>query len=313
MILSVSQRTDIPSFYGDWFINRIKEGYLHVKNPYNFNQISHINLSPEIVDCIVFLTKNPIPFMNKLEYLEKYKYFFHFTITPYGKDIERNIPNKKEAIIPAFKKLSNLLGKEKMVLRYDPIFLTKKYTIEYHLRAFEYIIKELHKYTKKVVISFIDMYKKVIENTGNIGLNPLEMEHMILIGKGLGDIAKSYNINIVSCVDKINLEEYGIERGTCIDREYIENIVGSPLKDTKLNRTRKNCSCMDRYDVGTYNTCKNGCIYCYANNSQEMVNNISNFYKKESTILCSQISKDATISISKHQSLKINQKNLFGI
>ena len=311
MILSVSQRTDIPSFYGEWFINRIKEGFVNVRNPYNFNQISHIDLSPEIVDCIVFLTKNPIPFMDKLKYLEKYKYFFHFTITPYGKDIEKNIPSKKEAIIPAFKKLSNLLGKEKTILRYDPIFLTEKYSIEYHLRAFEYIVKELHNYTTKIIISFIDMYKKVVENTKNIGLIPLEMKHMTDLGKGLVSIAKSYGIDIFSCADKISLEDLGIKRSTCIDRIYIENIVGEPLKETRINSTRENCHCMDRYDIGTYNTCKNGCVYCYANSSDEKVDNISRFYRKESTILCGKVPKATIISMTKHKSLKIKQKNLF--
>ena len=137
MILSVSRRTDVPNYYSDWFINRLKEGFLYVRNPMNIHQISRINLSPEVIDCIVFWTKNPANMLGKLEYLQDYAYYFQFTLTGYGRDIEPNLPDKRKELIPAFQKLSEKIGKEKVIWRYDPILLSDKYTADYHLRAFE--------------------------------------------------------------------------------------------------------------------------------------------------------------------------------
>ena len=122
MILSVSRRTDIPNYYSEWFINRIREGYLYVRNPMNFHQISKIDLSPRIVDCIVFWTKNPLPLMDQLDELKDYKYYFQFTLTGYGKDIEPGLPDKKKEMTDIFRRLSEKTGKEKVIWRYDPIF-----------------------------------------------------------------------------------------------------------------------------------------------------------------------------------------------
>ena len=143
MILSVSRRTDIPNYYSEWFYNRIKEGYLYVRNPMNAHQISKIILSPEVVDCIVFWTKNPEPMFSRLDELEAYQYYFQFTLTGFGNDIECNVPHKKEHMIPVFQKLAKRIGKQKMIWRYDPIIFTDKYTPEYHLKAFRQIAEEL--------------------------------------------------------------------------------------------------------------------------------------------------------------------------
>ena len=160
MILSVSRRTDIPNYYSEWFYNRIKEGYLYVRNPMNAHQISKIILSPEVVDCIVFWTKNPEPMFSRLDELDAYQYYFQFTLTGFGNDIECNVPHKKEHMIPVFQKLAKRIGKQKMIWRYDPIIFTDKYTPEYHLKAFRQIAEELNGYTSKCVISFVDIYTK---------------------------------------------------------------------------------------------------------------------------------------------------------
>ena len=149
MILSASRRTDIPNYYSEWFYNRIKDGYLYVRNPMNAHQISKIALSPEVVDCIVFWTKNPEPMFSRLEELDAYQYYFQFTLTGFGSDMERNVPHKKEHMIPIFQKLAGKIGREKVIWRYDPIIFTDKYTPEYHLKAFGQIAGELHGYTSK--------------------------------------------------------------------------------------------------------------------------------------------------------------------
>jgi hypothetical protein len=158
MILSVSRRTDIPNYYSEWFLNRIKEGYLYVRNPMNTHQISKIKITPELVDCIVFWTKNPKPMMDKLDELKDYFYYFQFTLTGYGKDVEPNLPHKREKMIPIFQELSRKLGKEKVIWRYDPIMITDQYTVEYHMQAFREIAESLNGYTDKVIISFLDCY-----------------------------------------------------------------------------------------------------------------------------------------------------------
>ncbi len=160
MILSVSRRTDIPNYYADWFLNRIEDGYLYVRNPMNAHQISRINLSPDVVDCIVFWTKNPEPMLDKLDRLKDYKYYFQFTLTGYGKDIEPFLPHKRDKMIPIFQQLSFMIGKEKVIWRYDPIIITDNYTEEYHVKAFREIAMKLNGYCNKVVISFVDTYTK---------------------------------------------------------------------------------------------------------------------------------------------------------
>ncbi len=164
MILSASRRTDIPNYYADWFMGRIREGYCCVRNPMNPRQVSRIDLAPQAVDCIVFWTKNPAGLLPRLKELRDYTYYFQFTLTGYGRDIEPNLPDKREKLIPAFRELSEKIGKERVIWRYDPIFVNEKYTVSYHLKAFEEIADRLAGYTEQVVISFVDLYAKIRKN-----------------------------------------------------------------------------------------------------------------------------------------------------
>ena len=159
MIISASRRTDIPAFYADWLINRIKEKYVLVRNPINIHQVSRISLSPDVVDGIVFWTKNPIPMMVYLTELDKYTYYFQFTLTAYDNDVEPNIPSKNNVLIPAFRMLSKEIGRNRVIWRYDPIFFTEKYTLEYHCKYFRILAEKLGEYTEKCTISFLDLYK----------------------------------------------------------------------------------------------------------------------------------------------------------
>lgn len=117
MILSVSRRTDVPAYYADWFLGRIEEGYACVRNPFNRHQVSRISLEPDVVDCIVFWTKNPVPMLDRLPLLERYMYYFQFTLTGYGKDVEPGLPDKKKILLPAFKALAGTIGAERAVWR----------------------------------------------------------------------------------------------------------------------------------------------------------------------------------------------------
>lgn len=270
MILSVSRRTDIPAFYSKWFFNRLKEGYFLVKNPMNPHQISKVEINPSVIDCIVFWTKNPKPMLNQLDYLKGYNYYFQFTLTPYDKSLEPNVPRKKY-IIDTFIELSENIGKEKVIWRYDPIILTDIYTKEYHYKWFEYLAQKLCGYTDKCVISFLDLYKKTERNLKEIKVTPILKSDMEEMADRFSTIASKYNLILESCSEEIQLDKFGINHGKCIDDKLISKILGCNINAHKDLNQREVCGCVKSIDIGAYNTCKHHCLYCYANFSKETV------------------------------------------
>lgn len=313
MILSVSRRTDIPNYYSEWFLNRIKEGYLYVRNPMNIHQISKIDISPEIVDCIVFWTKNPEPMLDKLEQLNDYKYYFQFTLTGYGKDMESGLPHKKDKMIPIFKRLSEMIGKEKVIWRYDPIVITETYSEEYHLKAFQEIASSLNGYCKRVVISFVDLYAKTKKNMKDIRTIDKNQSELITFSKKLAEIAKINGMEIEICAELIDLSSCGIKHSSCIDKNLIENIVGCPIKVEKDKNQREECGCVESVEIGAYNTCMNGCKYCYANYSEESVKANRALYDVHSPILCSKITDEDKITERAVKSIREGQISLFDL
>lgn len=313
MILSVSRRTDIPNYYSEWFLNRIKEGYLYVRNPMNIHQISKIDISPEIVDCIVFWTKNPEPMLDKLEQFNDYKYYFQFTLTGYGKDMESGLPHKKDKMIPIFKRLSEMIGKEKVIWRYDPIVITEKYSEEYHLKAFQDIASSLNGYCKRVVISFVDLYAKTKKNMKDIQTIDKKQSELITFSKKLAEIAVSNGMEIETCAELIDLSSCGIKHSSCIDKKLIENIVGCPIKVEKDKNQREECGCVESVEIGAYNTCLNGCKYCYANYSEERVKANRALYDVHSPILCSKITDEDKITERAVKSIREGQISLFDL
>jgi hypothetical protein len=164
MIISVSRRTDIPAYYAKWFYRRLKEKSVLVRNPMNIHLISKIDLSPDVVDGIVFWTKNPAPMLERLDELRAYTYYFQFTLNAYGKDIEPNVPSKNDIVIPTFQKLSQRIGKDKVIWRYDPILFNTDYTTAYHLKFFKSLAVKLAGYTEKCTVSFLDFYQNTERN-----------------------------------------------------------------------------------------------------------------------------------------------------
>ncbi len=311
MILSVSRRTDVPNYYSDWFLNRIKEGFLYVRNPMNSHQVSRIILSPEVVDCIVFWTKNPANMMDKLQDLKEYEYYFQFTLTGYGRDIEPGLPDKRTELIPTFQKLSDIIGKERVIWRYDPILITPKYTAEYHLKAFEEIAGSLADYTERVVISFVDSYTKTRQNEKTLEMKHLSSEEMLYIAEQMAHIASKYHLTIESCAEQIDLSKAGIAHGSCIDKSLIERFLGCKLIGGRDKNQRGACGCFESVEVGTYNTCLNGCKYCYANYSDEKVRENYAQYRVDSSILCGDIGSEDKVTDRSVKSLKEMQLHLF--
>lgn len=311
MILSVSRRTDIPNYYSEWFLNRIKEGYLCVRNPMNARQVSKILITPDLVDCIVFWTKNPQPMLSRLEELEPYPYYFQFTLTGYAQDIERNVPHKKNCMIPVFRELSRKIGKERVIWRYDPILFTDKYTPEYHLQAFCQIAEALQGYTVKCVISFLDMYAKIQKSMSILNIRSEAKSELTAFAKRLASFAGECGIQTASCAEALDLDACGIAHNCCIDRELVERITGYRIHADKDKNQRKECGCAESVEVGTYNTCRNGCLYCYANYSGEKTLRNSQLYDVNSPILCGRITEDDQVTERKLKSLKELQGNLF--
>lgn len=284
---------------------------MYVRNPMNEHQISKIDISSDVVDCIVFWTKNPEPMLNRLDELAEYNYYFQFTLTGYGKDIECNVPHKKEKMIPIFQELSEKIGKKKVIWRYDPIIFTKKYTPEYHLKAFEQIATALKGYTEKCVISFVDVYAKTKKNMELLDAYEIDNAKLLEFTRNLSKIARENEIAIGSCAESIDLDECGIEHNCCIDKALIEDIIGCKLKVEKDKNQRQECGCMESIEIGTYNTCKNGCKYCYANYSEESVAREYRKYNPKSPMLCGVIEENDKITERKVKSLKEQQLSLF--
>lgn len=311
MILSVSRRTDIPNYYSDWFYNRIKEGFVYVRNPMNAHQISRINLSPEVVDCIVFWTKNPANMLARLEELREYPYYFQFTLTGYGKNVEPGLPDKRREVIPTFQRLSEKIGMKRAVWRYDPIFLNAQYTREYHLKAFEEIAGSLEGCTRKVVISFVDLYAKTQRNMAGLQLRSLSDEEMLCLAGELVEIAQRYGMEVESCAESIDLGSVGVRHGSCIDKRLIEEIIECKLIADKDKNQRTECGCFESVEIGTYNTCGNGCKYCYANYSDERVREGRSAYDANAPLLCGSVGAGDKITERKVKSLKDTQLSLF--
>ncbi len=310
MILSVSRRTDIPNYYLDWFCNRLQQGWLYVRNPMNERQVSRIELSPETVDCVVFWTKNPASMMERLSLLGPYPYYVQFTLTGYGRDVEPGLPDKRSILLPRFQLLSRAIGKKRVVWRYDPILFNPVYTPSYHLKAFAEIAETLEGYTETSVISFVDMYSKIQKNMNVLQIKALPEKELSEFAGQLAAIAKKHGISVRSCAEALDLEAVGIRHGSCIDPGLIEEITGCRILAAKDRNQRKECGCAESVEVGAYNTCKSGCLYCYATFSPSAVRSRTERCDPHSPFLCGALTPEDKVSLRKMKSLRDGQLRL---
>lgn len=260
MIISASRRSDIPCYYSEWLLNRLQEGYVLVPNPRNANRLSRVELSPQNVDCIVFWTKNPAPMLSRLSRVDEmgYPYYFEFTVTAYGRETEPNLP-EKQAVIDTFKRLSDQIGPDRVDWRFDPILKEEEFSASRIGAQYENLCRQLRDYTERCIISFVDEYYHTRNRTKTLNRNEmLEAAGMI------SDIGSQYGLPVVSCAEEIDLSSLGIEHASCIDRSKVERLVGSLIKLKKDAGQRPACGCIESVDIGAYDTCGNGCTYCYA-------------------------------------------------
>lgn len=310
MIISASRRTDIPAYYSEWFFNRIKEGFVCVRNPRNPHRISQIPLSPEAVDGIVFWTKNPYPMLGRLNELHDYTYYFQFTLNPYGADIEKNVPSKEDIVIPAFQKLSSVIGRERVVWRYDPILLNDTYTLPYHIETFRAFCGRLGDYTEKCTISFLDMYKNIQSRLSPLGIHPPTPAQADELAGRFSLIAGEYGIYIDTCAENIDLGKYNIGHAACIERERLERIGKFKLDVKRDMNQRAACRCVSSVDIGAYNTCGHGCAYCYASFSQAFVRDCFSRHNPLSPLLYGDISEQDIIKPKEPSPFKSAQMKL---
>lgn len=268
MIIQTGLRTDIPAFYAPWFANRLREGFVLVRNPYNYHQVTRYRLNPQVVDLIAFCSKNPAPLLPYGELLAPYGQYWFVTITPYGRAVEPHVPDKR-AVVQSFRELSRRLGPHCVGWRYDPIFLSDVYSIEYHLHAFEKIAAALAGFTHTCVISFIDLYQKVRRNFPEA--REVSPADRLTLGKEMIRIAGRYDMVLRPCAEGDELAPYGADCGGCMTIAVYESALRTRLRAPKRKSPRSECACFMGNDIGLYDTCPHLCRYCYANNDPTAV------------------------------------------
>ena len=269
MIISASRRTDIPAFYGRWFINRIRDQYCLVANPYNRRQVSRISLERRDVDCIVFWTRYPVsiePYLSELEE-RGYPFYFLITVVSYPRALEPDMP-KLERRIGAVARLAERIGSSRIVWRYDPIIMTKNLDAQYHVDMFAHIAESISRSVERVVVSFVDMYSRIKKQMTDCGLLEPSEAAVGDIANGIVRIAQDHNLIVQSCAEKKQLDLYGVTPGACIDSDLVSIAGGHVSAGKKDPAQRKLCRCMTSRDIGVYNTCLLGCRYCYATKSR---------------------------------------------
>ena len=307
MIVNVGGRTDIVNYYSKWLINRLKEGYAYSRNPLFTNNVSKISLKPEDVDCLMFCSKNYKPILKYIKEInEKYRVICYYTITAYGKDVEPNVPSIDDSIKTLIE-LSKIVGKEKVLWRYDPILLTKKYTIKNHIETFEIMAEKIAPYVQRCIFSFVEMYKKLGYNMPEI--IPFTSEDKLEIASKIGQIAKKYNLYIQTCGTDENYEKYGIHLSGCTTTEILEKANNVKYRNIKAKGMRKGCHCIPSRDIGAYDTCINGCKYCYANERPELAKENIKLHDEKSPILIGSIKETDKTTVAKNEKL-IKEYNL---
>ncbi len=292
MILNVSGRCDIVAFFTKWFMNRYREGYVDVRNPFNKKLVSRIYFSD--VDLILFCTKNPLPILDYLKEIDK-PIIFHVTLTPYNLDIEPFVPSKKD-IIEAIKKLSDIVGINNLYVRYDPIFISDKYNTDYHKKAFAKMCSLLDGYVKQIIVSFIDDYKNVRNNMNVLNYHEISKTEYKEIGLSFSKIAKEHNMTVQTCFEDENLVEYGFIKRDCLSHELAFKLTGKTYKNWSARKEQK-CQCVQMVDIGEYNSCKHFCKYCYANYDEKKVDSNLLNHDDNSSLLVGQIENDDIIKV----------------
>lgn len=310
LVISASRRTDIPNHYASWFFQRLREQYVLVRNVRDFHQVRRIDLSPGAVACFVFWSKNPAPLMERLDELSAYPYYIHYTITGYGADIEPRIPPIGESV-DRFRQLADRIGHDRIIWRYDPVFISKSYPVGYHVESFSYIARKLEGYTTRCVFSFMDTYRNTEAHAGVIAAIPLEEYSMRSLVANFASETHAHGMEISTCAEPYDFADLGIAHGSCVDPVLVERLSGYSMTERRDKGQRPHCRCAPSVDIGMYNTCLNLCAYCYANYSQRLVHGNYAQARSGSPLLVGTLGKGDMVD-NRPVSVKGAQLSLFG-
>ena len=311
MIINTGSRTDTVQYYSEWLLKRFQEGFVYSRNPLFLNKVTKYELNPEVVDCVIFCSKNYEPILGRLhEITDRFNTYFYYTITAYGKDIEPNVPSIEDSIETLIK-LSEIVGAKRIAWRYDPILLTEKYTKNRHYETFDYMSEKLSPYIDRCIFSFVEMYKKLKTNMPEIIL--LTQEDKDEIAKNIGLIAQKNKILLQTCATLENYEKYNIIQSGCITAEILGTANGVTFSNIKHSGNRKGCRCMENRNIGDYDTCPNGCKYCYANQNPQIARKNYEKHNADSPLILGGLNPTDEISQSSQRSflIKYEQQKLF--
>lgn len=311
MIINTGGRTDTVQYYSDWLLNCFKKGFVYSRNPFYPNKVTKYDLTPDKVDCVVFCSKNYEPILNRLfEITDKFNTYFFYTITAYENDIEPNVPTIEKSI-ETLLKLENIVGSKRIAWRYDPVLLTEKYTIDYHLKTFENMAQKLEGHIDRCIFSFVEMYKKLSINMPE--LNPVPDTDKTELAKGFGNIAKKHNIIIQTCATKEDYSAYGINLSGCMTLDILAKANNIRFKKLKHTGMRQNCNCIETRDIGAYNTCPNGCRYCYANSNPKIAAENFKKHNPEFDMILGNVLESDEVNQANQKSflVEFEQKTLF--
>lgn len=308
MIIQTGLRTDIPAFYTPWFLRRLDEGFVCVRSPYQPGLVTKYRLDPDVVDLIGFCTKNPAPMLPHMDALSPYGQYWFVTITPYGRDVEPNVP-PKEQVMADFRRLSEIVGAKRVAWRYDPILLTDVYTVKRHLADFSAMCRALEGATHTCVISFIDLYQKVRRNFPEV--REVSPEDRLLLGREMAGIAAKHGIQLKTCHEGDELAPYGVDCSGCMTLATYEAALGMHLVAPKQPKSSRGCACHLTCDVGAYHSCGHLCCYCYANDSAELVRQRMRQHDVDSPLLIGHIMPEDRIHEARQTSWRDGQLTLF--
>ena len=308
MILQTGNRTDLPAFYSKWLANRIREGYVMVRNPFNPVSVTRYRIDPSVVDLIVFCTKNPAPMLEHMGLLRPFSQYWFVTITPYGKDIEPHVPDK-DLVIESFRRLSGHVGPDCMCWRYDPVFIDSTWTVQRHVEAFSAMCRKLEGSTHTCVISYIDLYEKVLRNFPEVRSVPFDIQ--MELTKTFVEIAAEHDMIIKPCGEDPRLATVGADCSGCMTQQTFEQAVGQNLILPPNPGNRKECACYITNDIGQYNTCGHLCRYCYANADKETVRRNMRLHDPSSPLLIGNLRPEDKVHEAKQKSWIDMQMRLF--
>jgi len=289
-IISASRRTDIPAFYGDWFMHRLEDGFAGIVNPFGGRRYV-VSLKPQDVVCFVFWSKNFSPFLENLKIIDRmgYKFYFNYTITALPEVFENNV--ERQTAIEGLKQLSRTYSPRHINWRFDPIIISSVCDRHFFIKAFEELASEFEGLVERCYFSFVTEYGKVkrnfeeLEKAAGVKVTSCSRDFKIDLANELSEIASRHGIRMFSCCGDYLVND-SIQKGHCIDGSVIENLFFPEGLTYKEKPTRAECGCTESTDIGTYDTCPHGCIYCYANiNRQKAVKSFRK-YDKDSAFLC---------------------------